>query len=267
MKRVFQFEFSRGIRSRGFLYSLIIGLLLMLAESFCFARVLAPDIRTRVVPVIEAWIGTDYKLAYNQLFYVLLPILAALPFGGSYYDDLQSGYVKNICIKTSRRHYFTAKYLSVFLSAMIAVLIPLLGSMLLCMTFYPMCRAEKLLFLSVGIMDVHFMGYIYHSYPMLYILAYILIDCLAAGMLAVFSICIAEHAKSGFSAITTPFTLYVLLGMVLTSSDVLTWGLIWMLNPTQTYIVRGCRLALLLGIGIAGSVLWICKKAGRKDIL
>ena len=91
----------------------------------------------------------------NSLFYALLPILAALPYAGTYYEDIRTGYLKNILLHTSRRGYYMAKSFVVFVMAAITVMIPLLLDLMAVMTIYPLRMPERLEFLSAGILDVN----------------------------------------------------------------------------------------------------------------
>ena len=257
MIRILKCELYRGFKSRGLLYSLLIGNVVVLLDFFTFVKTTAGD--DRVIPVVEAWIGTDYKLAYNILFYLLLPVIATLPFAGSYYEDLKSGYMKNICIKTSRANYYTAKC--------IAVVMPLLFSMMLCMSCYPSLRPEKLLFLTVGILDEGFMSRTYNLNPTLYMLIYTLLDGVFAGIISMFSICVAEHTESYFSNVLSPFAMYIVIGALLESLGLGCWSLSVMLNPLQSLSNAVWRMVLVAVALIGFFVAWIMVKSKRKDIL
>lgn len=264
MKEILKFELNRAAKSRGLIISLGISNLIVLLDLFFFYKEFAGTSERRIA--IQAWIGTEFIFAYNSLFYVLFPIIAALPFAGSYYSDLQSGYIKNICLKTSRKDYYIAKYCATFLFGAIAVMLPLLLNLILCVGIYPMHRPEKLLFTSAGIIDVNLLSYFFQCYPALYSLFFILIDGAFAGMLAVFSICIAEHVESFFSVIATTFAVYVLLGVALVG-QYKNWSLMEMINPMQRVITGEWQLIICLIGGIFITLVWIYLKGRRKDII
>ena len=128
MKRIMRFEFYRAFRSRGFYIALCAGIGIAVADILLFYQAFRQEISTKVF--LQAWIGTDYQFVTNGLFYILLPVIAALPYAGSYYEDLKSGYLKHILISTSRRSYYTAKAVVVFTMGAITVMIPLLIDMM-----------------------------------------------------------------------------------------------------------------------------------------
>ena len=105
MKKVIIFELKRAFHGIGMKISLLLGMMVCILDlSLFYFQYGAPN----GMILIQAWIGTDYQFAYNSLFYVLMPILACLPYAGSYFTDIDSGYEKNICIRTSRLSFLIA---------------------------------------------------------------------------------------------------------------------------------------------------------------
>lgn len=265
MKKIFIFEMKRAAGSKEFKISLFIGCLIAILDFIFFCRLNAGSRETH--NALEGWLGTDFQFAYNNLFYVLFPIIGALPFGGSYYMDLQSGYIKNICTKVSRKDYYKAKYCSTFLCAVIAVIIPLLFNLFLCMGVYPMRRPEKLIFITACIIDIKLFSRIFNLYPLVYCILFMLIDGLFAGMISVFSICVAEWVESFFSVIAVPFAVYILGGVLLAGGNKGNWSIMQMVNPLQTCTTLEWQLLTCLLTGIIVSILWIFFKGRKKDIL
>ena len=91
MKPVIKFEFYRAFRSGGFYVALLLGTALAIGDIVLFHNAFRDTIDTKVV--MQTWIGTDYQFVTNSLFYALLPILAALPYAGTYYEDIKTGYL------------------------------------------------------------------------------------------------------------------------------------------------------------------------------
>ena len=184
MKRIMRFEFYRAFRSRGFYIALCAGIGIAVADILLFYQAFRQEISTKVF--LQAWIGTDYQFVTNGLFYILLPVIAALPYAGSYYEDLKSGYLKNILLSTSRRSYYTAKAVVVFTMGAITVMIPLLIDMMVVMTIYPLRAPERLEFLTAGILDANLFSDLFAENGALYALAYIVFDGVYAG-------CVVRH--------------------------------------------------------------------------
>ncbi len=264
--KVVKFELRRAFHSRMFLISLLIGLIICIADLITFACVWKTGIGE--ASLILAWIGTDGRFAYSSMFYVLLPVLACLPYGGSYYTDMSSGYEKNICIKTSRSTYMLAKSLAVFATAFVAVSLPLFINLFLCAGLYPNYVPEPLTFLAAGIQDSGLFPVLFYRYPHVYCMVFIFIDGLFGGLLGLLSLCVSKLVESHFTAVVCPFVLYVVTGIAFQGSDGMHhWSLIQMLKPEQMYVTLSYRF-IAIGVGIfVGSVVVLWKQTKRRDIL
>ena len=218
-------------------------------------------------PLMQTWIGTDYQFVTNSLFYALLPILAALPYAGTYYEDIKTGYLKNILLHTSRRGYYMAKSFVVFVMAAITVMIPLLLDLMAVMTIYPLRMPERLEFLSAGILDVNLFSGLYETNGALYALAFILLDGLFAGLLALVSVCVAERVESMFSAIVIPFAFYIMWSTVMMENNDGRFSVMEMLNPRQSVVFSRLQVVLMAVGGTLIIILWLFLKGRRKDVL
>ena len=89
-----KFELYRAFHSRNFVISLLIGSLICALDLITFIVMFGFNGRY----LIDAWIGTDFPFAFNVMFFALLPVLACLPYGGSLFYDVKTGYDKNICV-------------------------------------------------------------------------------------------------------------------------------------------------------------------------
>ena len=199
--------------------------------------------------------------------YALLPILAALPYAGTYYEDIKTGYLKNILLHTSRRGYYMAKSFVVFVMAAITVMIPLLLDLMAVMTIYPLRMPERLEFLSAGILDVNLFSGLYETNGALYALAFILLDGLFAGLLALVSVCVAERVESMFSAIVIPFAFYIMWSTVMMENNDGRFSVMEMLNPRQSVVFSRLQVVLMAVGGTLVIILWLFLKGRRKDVL
>ena len=265
MKPVIKFEFYRAFRSRGFYVALLLGTALAIGDIVLFHNAFRDTIDAKVV--MQTWIGTDYQFVTNSLFYALLPILAALPYAGTYYEDIKTGYLKNILLHTSRREYYMAKAFVVFVMAAITVMIPLLLDLMAVMTIYPLRMPERLEFLAAGILDVNLFSGLYETNGALYALAFILLDGLFAGLLALVSVCVAERVESMFSAIVIPFALYIMWSAVMMENNDGRFSVMEMLNPLQSVVFSRLQVVLMAVGGTLVIIFWLFLKGRRKDVL
>lgn len=264
MKRCVIFELKRAFESVGTKISILIGSVIVLLDLLTFyLQYGAPGGHI----LIQAWIGTDFQFAYNGLFYIVYPILACLPFAGSYYQDVFSGYDKNICIRISRKQYMIAKCFAVYVSAFVCTIIPLLGNLFIAAGLYPDSLPEKLNFLSAGVIDCDRFPVLFSEHPLAYCMVFILVDGLFAGALGLVSVAVMKYCKSQFSAVMTPFVLYILTGLFMLNESGRSIAVMEMVNPIQRYTATvGQMCAVYLFIVLASIiVIWFCGR--KRDIL
>ena len=262
--KILRFEIYRAFHSSNFIISIVIGLLICSLDLIGFCNQFGEGNRF----LVQAWIGTDFAFAYNQMFYVLLPVLACLPYGGSFYTDIKSGYERNICIKTSRLKYIFSKCAATFLTAFVAVTLPLSINLFMAGGIYPDFVPERLEWLSIGLLDRHLFTQVYSQHPALYCVIYIVIDGLFAGAIALTSISITRIVKSQFTAIVTPMVIIIILSIMLEKNDIQgNWSLLAMLNPIQYETTFWYQMLTVYLLTVAGNTLVIYFMSRKRDVI
>ncbi len=263
-KRCVLFELRRAFDSIGTKISVLIGSIIVLLDLITFfVQYGSPGKKL----LIQAWIGTDFQFAYNGLFYIVFPIIACLPFAGSYYEDIVSGYDKNICTRISRTQYMIAKCIAVYASAFACTVIPLLGNLFIVAGLYPNALPDKLDFLSAGVIDCHRFAVLFNQHPLLYCLVFTLVDGLFAGALGLVSLAVTRVCKSQFAAVVTPFVIYIMTGVLMTGESGHSASVMEMVNPCQRYVAtmaEMCTVYLFIA-AVSISVIWYFGR--KRDIL
>ena len=258
-----KFELYRAFHSRTFLISLLIGSVICALDLIMFSILVGFGGRY----LAQAWIGTDYLFAYNQMFYILLPVLACLPYGGSLYTDIKTGYDKNICVKSSRLNYAFAKSVSVFLSGFVSVCLPLAMNLFIAAGLYPNFIPERLNATSIPLDDVYLFAAIYDKHPAIYCLIYILVDSLFAGAMALTSLSLTVKVKSSFTAVVTPMVLFFMFDIFVGTKDYGNWSVLSMLNPRQYMHLYWYQMLIMYLVIFSVNVVVIKLNIRKRDIL
>mgnify|MGYP004532681495 FL=1 len=147
-----RFELNRWFRSVLFFTVLLIGLAcsaINLLESLQRAAELkqlnleAVELGMEINPsctgfsLFTSWIALHPTGSGSMLFYLILPILSAIPYGWSYCWDRKTGYYHQVITRMGRKSYFAAKNLAVFISGGLAAGLPVLMDLLACAMFLP----------------------------------------------------------------------------------------------------------------------------------
>lgn len=160
------------------------------------------------------FMGYDMYGWQGQIYYGLLPLLAAFPYVNSYYCDIYQGYIKNLQVRCRKRDYLTAKYLAVFLSGGIAVVLPLIADILLCLALLPVHQP----ILATGLYAIVF-RYFYYEHTILFILLFLVIDFLIGGIYAALGLLGTEFIANKYLIVIFPYIFTAIYQMFLKIVD------------------------------------------------
>ena len=220
MKAITRMELSRAFKNKYFYFAITVGIGITLWHYFRYSYVLAEDIYkvykgtmfstffekvTYGTPVVEAWIGT--RNIGSNIYFFILPLLCAIPYGISSYLDKKSGYINNITTRVDKKKYYKAKLLAVFLSGGAVAVIPLIFNLLLCMCTLPVMfplASSKLFPVSIA----SIFGDLFYSHTFLYIFIYLLFDFIFFGLLNCLCIVMTYFEDNRFAVVLSPFIIY-----------------------------------------------------------
>ena len=163
MRQILKLEIYKALRTKTFFISIGIGIIISVLQTNWFYnnffvenyRLLEEYMNlTNDDPhyfnvwfetgVLQGWLGCEYASVYNELFFLIMPLLAVLPYGGALYMEWNKGYSAQILIRCDRKKYFTAKMIAVFVSGGIAISIPLIFNFIVSACYLPMIGVDPL---------------------------------------------------------------------------------------------------------------------------
>lgn len=160
--------------------------------------------------LFNCWIGSEAITPGSTYYFSLFPILVSIPYGWSYCTERQSGYIKNVIIRTGKLRYYLSKYIALFLSGGLAMVIPLLFNFLLTAMFVPAITPDPYYITSYGIISASFLSELFYTCPFMYIFLYLLVDFVYGGLIACMCFAFAAFVKNKVIVVLLPF--FVLLG-------------------------------------------------------
>ena len=169
------------------------------------------SINVCITTAYENWILFQPNM-YRYVIIFVMPILAVLPYGTSYYSDLKSGYIKQMATRMSMKTYMKIKYLATFLSGGIAITLPLFVQFVLNATIYPLHKPYRFNGSMSG--QYSFAVDLFYEYPMLYTIFRLLIVFIIAGLLATVALLVSKYIYNLFSVFITPFVISFVLQFI-----------------------------------------------------
>ena len=239
MKAIYTNEIKRAFNTIGMKLALLVGcalsvwhvitVIMPISEGQNY-ELSANAIDDLYVPIslFSTWMGNELFPIQSYIFYLILPLLAVLPFGSSFFEDIKSGYIINVCTRLEKKIYFKAKYLAVFLSGGVAVVAPLLLNLVLSSMFMPAFIPDNG---TVGTISPTTMAYeVFFTHPLVYVLMFIVIDFIFAGVMATLALSYTYFTEHRFGVMIVPFVFYFFIYSLTNLIDKTDYSLFFMLN-------------------------------------
>ena len=239
MKAIYTNEIKRAFNTIGMKLALLVGCALSIWHVITVIMPIsegqnyelsADVIDDLYVPIslFSTWMGNELFPIQSYIFYLILPLLAVLPFGSSFFEDIKSGYIINVCTRVEKKIYFKAKYLAVFLSGGVAVVAPLLLNLVLSSMFMPAFIPDNG---TVGTISPTTMVYeVFFTHPLIYVLMFIVIDFIFAGVIATLALSYTYFTEHRFGVMIVPFVFYFFIYSLTNLIDKTDYSLFFMLN-------------------------------------
>ena len=239
MKAIYTNEIKRAFNTIGMKLALLVGCALSIWHVITVIMPIsegqnyelsANAIDDLYVPIslYSTWMGNELFPIQSYIFYLILPLLAVLPFGSSFFEDIKSGYIINVCTRVEKKIYFKAKYLAGFLSGGVAVVAPLLLNLVLSSMFMPAFIPDNG---TVGTISPTTMAYeVFFTHPLIYVLMLIVIDFIFAGVIATLVLSYTYFTEHRFGVMIVPFVFYFFIYSLTNLIDKTDYSLFFMLN-------------------------------------
>lgn len=262
MTNMIRIELKRAFVNRSFFVAFLIGLMICLWHFFEYvfpfvidSSYLSIEPENSFFPLISfnCRLGGSFVPVQSFLYFLLLPLIATLPFGNSYVTDKKTGYIKNIYTRTKRKNYIIAKYVSVFLSGAAAVVLPLLINFYLTSLVLPSVVPDSASYSSV-VFSYSKWSEIFYTHPFVFELLYLFITFVFSGLIASTALIISFFINNKLIVAFAPMILYVFLSSLADISGFQSVDLMRTINPTQGY---GNTVSVVIYALILFLVTWI----------
>lgn len=221
-----RFFFRRILSSKSFYFIVVVGVsisfLQIYQEATYFPNNLTLNYGVQYTPY-QDWIELGISSSYRYLLFLLLPIIAAIPFADIYAKDNQTGYLKAILSKGKMKQYFTGLYVTNFTVAGSVIVIPLLVNIYLAFITLPNIKPDQMLDVNpLGHMNTFFPA-LYYSFPLVHMLFYVVLAFLFAGMYATVCLAVSLFVKNRFFILVSAFVMNMALTLILEFTNNYGW--------------------------------------------
>lgn len=145
------------------------------------------------------------------MYFFVFPLLVAIPYGWSYCEEKNNEYNRIIVVQSGAKTYLLSKYIAVFLSGAVAMVVPLLFNFILTAMFFPAVTPVVIYDTAYGVFGNSLMSMFYYTVPFLYVFLYICIDFVFCGFISCISFSLSSFVKYKSVVVILPLFIFLIL--------------------------------------------------------
>lgn len=262
MRKILKIEFQRLFKNKTLYLALALNLLIVTMQTVSeVLPYIGDDMVIALYPltVFEKWIGGERSSVYPMLYFMLAPLVSAIPYGGSLAEDIRSGYIKNICTRISKKDYLKAKYVVTFSTGLISV-VPLVFNFLFTAMLLPALVPQ----VGTGfypISETSMLAGLFYTHPFIYVAIWMLIDVLLFGLIATISLVVTLFSEYVYVATLAPFLFCMIMYGIGAASGYEKFVPVLLLHPAQIESVSPVALVIeIILLAVAGGIYYYGRK-------
>lgn len=219
-------ELWKAIHNPFFYISILIGTGLVLMDSFNVYTIIADLIKSidagkqatiatyENISLYGVWLPIGGLSSGARTFLYVWPILAALPFGWSYWSERKNGSYGSIVMKTGKRTYFLSKCIACFVSGGMVIALPLLINLCVDALFCPI-PIPSVKYGYYPIINGWFLSKLFYTHPWIYCLSWCGVCFLWGGATSVLCMAAGSKPRLMVTVILLPFLVYMVTEILL----------------------------------------------------
>ncbi|MEG0649040.1 MAG: hypothetical protein RR764_04305 [Oscillospiraceae bacterium] len=220
MKRMLKFEMKRLFGRKELYIAILIGsvlsvwlalqsAMLLQTQAQLLADAPVEDAAYFFLPsVFNKFIGIDHAALPTTILFALFPILAVFPYATTYAEDITSGYIKNVIVRTSKKTYYLAKFIVTIFSGFFVLCAVFAVSIFFTTMLLPQIMPQVTAFTFPAASNYALWSNIYRTTPYLYLLLYSFLDAVFYGFFATIALGLSSFIKRRFVIIIIPTVLF-----------------------------------------------------------
>jgi len=229
MKNTLKLELKKALKNKFFFIAVLIGCIITIQNVWYFVNMYNNELKfisdyfkssgidlsgysysTGNSPFV-AWVGTEAQSKSSTVLYFILPLLIAIPYGWSYCSERKSGYEKNIIIRSGKINYYLSKYIAIFVSGGLTIVITLLFNFLTLSLFLPLRKPYVGDDIYTGVFPYHIFCSVFYTHPYIYVFFKLLLAFVFCGLIACISYSASLLTKNKVIVTIVPFLFSLVL--------------------------------------------------------
>lgn len=218
MKNIVKLEIQKAIKNKLFVISVLLGCAITILSLIYQVNVSDLDFMSNgrnpmiaAYTVFSTWIGGDGFSLGASVYFFIFPLLISIPYGWSYCEEKRNGYMGAVVVRAGKTPYFLSKYVAVFLTGGLTMVIPLIFNFLLTMLFFPVAMPQPIYSTVYGIFSNSLMSVLFYTHPFIYVFFYLCLDFVYCGLLACICLAVSTWIRQKWVVVILPLFICLVL--------------------------------------------------------
>lgn len=223
-------EIKRALFNKWFIFACLYGILLSLLHccpkiieynsaitdliQFNSTSIIQINPYAPITSAFTIWIGFDKDNLICKTLFLSSPLVAGISYCWSYCSERKSSYADQVINEVGRYNYHLNKYVAVFFSSGLTIVIPLTINFMIMLLFVPAFSPDSVYDIYYGIFSNDFMAETFYSLPFLYVGIFVLLNYTFIGLFCCFGYTVSTIIKSRIVAIISPFAVLMLIEII-----------------------------------------------------
>ena len=208
-KALFRYFYYRMMRKKSMYTAFAAGI--VLSVLYIVTNVLPyADYRYHQSPY-TLWIGSFNSSVFAELFFLLMPILAAMPAADIYLTDRKSGYLDNIISRGRKKSYFCCLFITNYAAGAMCFIIPAVINIICSFCILPDIHPDIIVNES-SVVTMYgtetLFPELYYTHPLAHMALYLVTGSVIVGMYASLALASGFFIKNRFVVWLSVFIIY-----------------------------------------------------------
>ncbi|MGN1191338.1 MAG: hypothetical protein ACI4S0_01590 [Dorea sp.] len=186
------------------------------------------------ISLLYRFLGCDDYSAVSTLFFLVLPILAALPYSVSLHLERKNGYQIHVISRVGKRQYLVAKAITAFVAGFFVVFFALVLDLMLCATICPLAKVH-ILSLQMSVYQGNFCYTWFYTHPIVFLIAATCMTSTWGGICAVMAMAVEIVIHNSVMITLAPCVFLFLISSVMEYLQGSVIQSVYVLKPNELF--------------------------------
>ncbi|GEM_PF-3841337 len=174
--------------------------------------------------LFNSWMNAEKVAVTSRIFFLITPLIAALPCGWSFSEELHSSYLHTLVTLKSKKDYFLSKILVSFLEGGLLIALPQLVNLWLISLHIPALKPNPIYMLYSSVAHGDIYSRIFYLHPLLYVFLILIINFIFGGFFALLSLTAAFFVRTHLASVIVPYIILLVIDSLRTFQAYLSYS-------------------------------------------